>query len=273
MKRVGVLGATSLVGSCLLPMLASSGFKVTALSRSRVEPTADGIEWLQPGGRQEIPAWISLAPVWTVSGHFGMLEKSGVRRLVVLSSTSRYTKSDSADPRERETARLLVEAEERVKSWAESLGVSWMILRPTLIYGMGRDRNVSEIARLTRRFRFFPLLGEARGLRQPVHACDVASSCIRALETGISNRAYDISGGETLPYREMVARIFEAQGMNPRFIRIPLFAFRLALLMKPSWSPSMVERMNRDLVFDHGDAGQDLDFRPRRFSLTPADLP
>ena len=273
--RVGILGATSLVGSCLLPMLEEAGWQVTAFSRGRVA-SSGSIEWLQLDGSnekvRELPYWISLAPIWTVPGHFGMLEKSGIRRLVVLSSTSRYTKSDSADPKERETAKKLAEAEERVASWAESLGVEWVILRPTLIYGLGLDRNISRIANFIRRFRFFPLLGRASGLRQPVHARDVASACIASLHASACNRAYDISGGEKLAYREMVARIFEAQGIKPRFVRVPLSAFKMASLMNSAFSPSMAERMNRDLVFDHADAERDLDFRPRHFALSPDDL-
>lgn len=275
MNRVGVLGATSLVGSCLLPMLKDAGRQVSAYSRKNI--LSVDVEWHCLSSTEPcdeyIPSWVSAAPIWTLPEHFDLLEAKGVRRIVALSSTSRFTKGDSADPEERETARRLAEAEERVQSWAENLGVEWVILRPTLIYGLGRDRNVSEIARFVRRFRFFPLLGTASGLRQPVHAQDVASACIAALETGALNRAYDISGGETLSYRDMVARIFEAHGMRPRFIPVPLLAFRLASMVRRAFSSSMAWRMNHDLVFDHTEAMRDLDFRPRNFVLKPCDLP
>ena len=275
MNRVGVLGATSLVGSCLLPMLKDAGWQVAAFSRRNI-PSGD-VEWRCLSSREpcdeHIPYWISTAPIWTLPEHFNLLEKTGVKRIVALSSTSMHTKGDSTDPKERETASRLAEAEERVHAWAESMGVEWTILRPTLIYGLGLDRNISRIARFIRRFRFFPLLGEASGLRQPVHAEDVASASIAALKACALNRAYDISGGETLAYRDMVARIFEAQGMNPRFIHVPRFAFRLASAAHRSFSYSMAERMNRDLVFDHTEAMRDLDFRPRKFALKPDDLP
>ena len=35
-------------------------------------------------------------------------------------------------------------------------GIAWTILRPTLIYDPGRDRNISAIAAIARRFRFVP---------------------------------------------------------------------------------------------------------------------
>jgi hypothetical protein len=34
----------------------------------------------------------------------------------------------------------------------------------------------------------------------------------------------------------------------------------------------MVERMNRDLVFDHGEATRDLGFQPKGFALSAQDL-
>ncbi len=204
----------------------------------------------------------------------------GALRLVALSSTSRFTKDDSFDPEEQAVARRLAEAEMRVRAWAESKGVEWIILRPTLIYGRGRDKNIAEMARFIRRFGFFPIFGRAGGLRQPVHADDVASACVAALHTvAATNQAYNLSGGETLSYREMAARVFSALGRNPKLLRVPLGLFRLAMAgirwlpRYRHWSVAMAERMNRDLLFDHADATRDFGFTPRQFLLEAKDLP
>ena len=37
-------------------------------------------------------------------------------------------------------------------------------------------------------------------------------------------KAYNLSGGETLSYLEMVRRIFVAQNLKPRFVRVPILA-------------------------------------------------
>jgi nucleoside-diphosphate-sugar epimerase len=163
--------------------------------------------------------------------------------------------------------------------WAQTHRVDWTILRPTLIYGFGQDKNVSEIARFIRRFGFFPLLGTAGGLRQPVHVHDVAKACLAALTVSTANRAYALSGGEVLTYRDMAERIFLALGRRLRIVTIPLWIFRGAvaavrcLPRYRHWSAAMAERMNRNLVFDHSDAEKDLGFTPRRFLLLPTDLP
>ena len=227
-----------------------------------------------------MPSWICVAPIWVLPDYFGLFDAQGARRVVVLSSTSRFTKDDSTDPEEQAVALRLADAETRLQEWAESRGVEWVILRPTLIYGLGRDKNIAEIARFIRRFSFFPLFGKATGLRQPIHAADVAGACLAALQAPCAaNRAYNISGGETLTYRDMVARVFSVLDYRLRLLTVPLWAFRLAVAMLRhlpryrQWSTAMVERMNRDLVFDHAEAAQDLGFKPRAFVLAAGDLP
>ncbi len=279
--RVGLLGATSLVGKCLFPLLSNSGVRVCAFSRQPVEPVGDGIAWRnlsdsRSANTDQLDHWICVAPIWVLPEHFPLLEASGARRVVALSSTSRFTKVGSGDTAESAVAARLIEAEDRVVAWAKSRGIEWVILRPTLIYGLGRDKNISEIARFIRRFGFFPVFGQAQGLRQPIHAEDVAAACFSALQaTDASNRAYNISGGEILPYRDMVVRVFAAIGRPPRMLTMPLWTFRLAVtvLRFRHWSAAMAERMNRDLVFDHSEAVHDLGFKPRVFMLMVEDIP
>lgn len=285
--RVGLLGATSLVGRCLIPLLLESGIRVCAFSRNAPETANDDVLWqslsapaLAATGQDRIEHWLCVAPIWVLPDYFSLLEASGVRRIVVLSSTSLFTKESSSDLEEQNIARRLRDAEASVQTWAKACGVEWVILRPTLIYGVGEDRNVSEIARFIRRFGFFPLLGRAKGLRQPVHAKDVAGACLAALQAnGVVNVAYNISGGEIIPYRDMVGRIFVAMGRPCRLLSVPLWAFRVAVKLLHClpryrhWSVAMAERMNRDLVFDHSDAKNDLSFSPRLFQVAREDLP
>lgn len=286
-RRVGLLGATSMVGDCLLSLLTRAGWQVEAFSRRKPPSFVDAaVTWrlLAPAqtlqGMKEIEYWICVAPIWVLPQYFGLLETSGARRIVALSSTSLFTKGDSSDPGEQAIAEGLAAGEDALRTWGESRGVEWVILRPTLIYGRGRDRNVAEMARLIRRFGFFPLLGRAGGLRQPVYVGDVASACLAALDSPqAKNRAYNLSGGETLPYRDMAGRVFAALDRRPRLVTVPMRIFRLGLVVLRllpryrHWTAAMAERMNRDLVFDHADAERDLGYTPRPFRLDAEDLP
>lgn len=283
-QQVGVIGATSLVGRLLLPRLVDAGCEVFAFTRRKSVGKSDkGVKWKSTPGfvpqGEGINHWICVAPIWVLPEHFPMLEAHGVRRIVALSSTSRFTKGDSVDAGEQVTARRLAVAEGELKAWAEQHGIEWIVLRPTLIYGLGQDKNIAEIARFIRRFGFFPLLGRAEGLRQPIHAEDVAEACAAALlKTEITNRDYNITGSETIPYREMVGRVFAAMNRPARFVSVPLWAFRLAVAFVRlipryrHWSFAMAERMSSDLVFDATDAVSDFGFNPRGLVLSEEEL-
>jgi len=217
--RVGVIGATSFIGECLLPLLVKGGWDVVAFSR-QAQPAEKSAEHLPITWRmlpesksfvngkvfqsdEPIHFWISLSPIMTLPEYFPLLLAYGAKHVVAISSTNRFTKEDSPDAAEKELARRFVENEERLIAWAKKENLTFTILRPTLVYGLGRDKNVSTIASFIRRFSFFPVLGTARGLRQPVHAEDVALCCVAALTSGAAgNKSYNVSGKDTISYRE-----------------------------------------------------------------------
>ena len=308
-EAAGVLGATSFVGQAVLARLQTSRHQasqrqasqhqasaldesaattatsvvspVFAFSRqsapSAATTAAAGIHWqrlpVSPGAwHASIPQWIAVCPLWAVPEHFALLESAGARRLVALSSTSRFTKRESAAAAERAIAARLAAAEEEVLDWARTRGIAATILRPTLIYDGIHDRNVTAIADFICRFGFYPVAGAATGLRQPLHADDVAAACQAAIGYDGLRDTYEISGGETLPYHEMVRRIFAWLGRPPRLARIPLPLVRAALpvanlLPGLGSMATMAVRMNEDLVFDHAAAARDFGFQPRSFAL------
>lgn len=293
-QNVGIIGATSIIGDYLLPLLAEKGYGVVAFTRQREKSENNensAVAWQllkkftsseqRPADKEEkiIDFWISLAPAPVLSRYFPMLLSYGVKHIVAVSSTSRFTKENSTDPEEKKLAKDLVLSEEHLMSWAKKEKIAFTILRPTLIYSPGRDKNISVIASFIRRFSFFCILGEADGLRQPVHAEDVAFACAAALsERSAMNRSYNISGGEILTYRDMVRRVFSALGKEPKFVKIPLWLFSFAIFILRifprfrQWSTAMAQRMNKDMVFDHTDANRDLNFSPRKFNFTKEDL-
>ena len=70
-------------------------------------------------------------------------------------------KTESEIASERAGLQSLVEAEHRIVETRERRGVGWPILRPTLIYCEGQDRNISMLARLIRRFRVRPFFDQS----------------------------------------------------------------------------------------------------------------
>jgi nucleoside-diphosphate-sugar epimerase len=166
----------------------------------------------------------------------------------------------------------LADAEKAIREFCEKHNIAWTILRPTLIYTEGRDRNISRLARLIDRYGILPLAGAGTGKRQPVHAEDLAIGALRAATSpAAQNRDYNLPGGETLTYREMCERIFEGLGRRPRIVSIPpkvwFVASKLVGPFMPGITPTMGSRMSEDLTFDPGQARRDFfwqsrDFRP-----------
>jgi nucleoside-diphosphate-sugar epimerase len=284
MTRVLVTGATGLVGHFLLPRLQAAGMTVHALSR-RPQSAADlcwyagdlsaSSDWVRR--LPEMDLCIHAAPLWLLPPLLPQLRSLGVSRLIAFGSTSRFTKTDSASPRERSVAQALATAEAQLAEQGEWL--NWTVFRPTLIYGAGRDRNVSAIAGFIRRFGFFPVAGAAVGKRQPVHGADLADACLAALDAAATrDRAFNLGGGEELPYRQMVLRVFEALGRRPRIVPVPEPALRAATAVAArlpglgSVDPAMVDRMKRDMVFPLADARAAFGYAPRPFRPTLADL-
>ena len=276
---VGVLGGTSVVGRFLIPRLVRRGHAVVACSRT-AQPSpaapAAGAVWIRagatlPAGLDRVPVWISLCPLWATVELLDWLDSAGVEQLAAVSSTSLVTKQRSGDPAERQLAARLARAEEAVFEWAERRGVIATVLRPTMIYDGRSDNNVSAIAAWVRRCGWFPLCGSAEGLRQPVHADDVATACVTSAFHPEPRHIYTLSGSERLTFRDLVERTCCSHGLAPRTVRLPAWAWRLlfatarGLGLASAASAAIGARMNEDLVFDHADAAADLGFRPRPF--------
>jgi GT2 family glycosyltransferase/nucleoside-diphosphate-sugar epimerase len=280
--EVWVFGATSLVGRTLLPRLLAAGYRVRAFCTDPMTAGATGsphLDWhpLDLGNPGNLPVGrpgtlIHLAPLPLLPAWLDTLAAAGITGLIAFGSTSRFTKADSAEPAERLLAADLAAAEDRVAASCRRLGIKWAVFRPTMIYTLWHDGNITLIARFVRRFGFLPLPGAGSGRRQPVHADDLAKACIALLDSANSwNRAYNLSGGETLSYRAMAEAVFRRLGRRPRIIGLALPVWRpLLVLIRliPRYrmiNLEMVNRVNADMCFDHDEATQEFGFAPRAF--------
>jgi nucleoside-diphosphate-sugar epimerase len=275
-----VTGATGLVGHFLVPRLVEGGWQIDALSRRPVPPgLPPDVRWhvhdiaavpSLPVERADV--LFHAAPLWLAPPLVPALAARGLRRVVAFGSTSRFTKQDAASDASRAVARALADAEDRLAEPCAAHGVAWTVFRPTLVHGAGLDRNLSSMARTIRRFGLFPLAGHARGLRQPVHADDLARACLQAVdEPRTFGRAYDLPGGTTLTYRAMVEQLFVALGRRPRILTLPAPLLHAVLAAASSLprlrhlSPDMADRMGSDQSFDGSEAARDFGYAPRPF--------
>ena len=271
-----VIGATGIVGGYIVDRLIRAGERPIALSRSPGIASAD-VEWLQ--GNLAAPENLELPPFATLycTAYAGLLASAlpnlfnrSLTRIVAFTSTSIVTKMQSEIPAERQSVQAWAEAEQQLIAACEKFGVAWTILRPTIIYDEGRDANVTRLSRIIKRFGFMPLAGTGSGLRQPVHAEDLAVAALAAAASpAAANKIYAIPGTDTITYHEMVGRIFDGLNKPRRIIAVPpalwRAAFSLAGPFIPDANVAMGNRMAKNLVFDPRPAMQDFGWNPREF--------
>jgi len=274
--RSVVIGATGIVGSYIVDRLVRAGERPIALSRSERKST-DDVEWFE--GDLAAPERLKLPPFKTLycTAHVGLLATAlpflcgaSLTRVVAFTSTSIVTKMDSVILAERESVWLWAEAEQQLIAACERLGVGWTVLRPTIIYDEGRDANITRLSRLIERLGFMPLAGSGSGLRQPVHAEDLAIGALAAAASSTAvNKIYAIPGRDTITYREMVGRIFYGLHRPRRVVAVPPTLWRAAFALAGPFisnaNVAMGNRMAKDMIFDPTPAMQDFGWNPREF--------
>jgi len=277
-----VFGASGAIGAALLARLLDAGWTIDALSRA---PRVDGprLRWhagafdAMPGTLPaQVDAIFSCGPLDRFSLWYADAS-IGCPRVVAFGSTSDATKQAARDPGERELAIRLRTSGARVFAAAQARGAAATLLRPTLVYGSGRDRNLSLIVALAQRSGMFVLPADARGRRQPVHVDDLAAAAQAAVDAPAAHgQAFALPGGETLDYRTMVARTLACLRPAPRLLVLPGPLFDAALWAAhragrlQGLPPGAVARMREDLVFDPLPAQTAFGYAPRVFRPEPA---
>lgn len=267
-----VIGGSGAVGRFLLPRLVAAGYPIVAPSRN-TQPEQDGVTWLHGGLDASLaaPATEAIVCVGPLDQFVDWLETAStpaLRRVVALSSMSADSKRASHDAVERALAARLADAEQRLLAYAQRRGIAATVLRPTLIYGAGVDRSLTPIARLASRSRLFPLLPGASGLRQPVHADDVAAACVAALSDTAAGQVLPLGGGERLSFAQLLERV--RAGLGRRTIPVPLGIYLLRTVSRITGrGGAMLQRLNLDLVADNRLAVELLGVAPRAFHPGP----
>ncbi len=281
--RALVFGGSGQIGERLLTRLLSRGWQVTAWSR---QPRAarSGLIWRQ--GDLAVPA--AAGDAFEVIFSCGPLDHFArwyaenpvvASRIVAFGSTSVEVKEHSIDAAERDVARRLAHAEQALFSAAMARGATATVLRPTLVYGAGRDKTLTQIAGLAQRTGAFVLPANATGLRQPVHVDDLASAALAVIgQPATQQRSYAVGGGEVLAYTQMVERVLQALPRPARLYQVPPSLFGLALTAAQrlgrlrGMNAAALQRMRDDLVFDLEPARRDFGYAPRAFRPLPEEL-
>jgi uncharacterized protein YbjT (DUF2867 family) len=273
--RILLTGATGLLGGELLELLLARGHKTRCLVRpdspraSRLD--GERVEILRGDVAREEDLYRALGNTDALLHVAGIeysppvvraARRAGVERVLIVGSTSAHSAYSF-----RSSPKL------RMEELVRASGLAWTIVRPSMIYGSERDRNVHRLLRFLDRSPVFPVFGPGTNLWQPVYHEDCARGVFEALERPVSvGRAYDLPGAEPLTYLHLVKTSAEALGRSPRIVKLPLEPVRRALVSAERLrlplpiDSGQVTRLREDKAYPYERARQDLDYAPRPFS-------
>jgi uncharacterized protein YbjT (DUF2867 family) len=264
-----VFGASSQIGRFLLPRLHERGEQVRALSRApRVDES--WLRWSHGYLPNHVPdmgrplAVISFGPLQPFAQWLSATTLSPGTRVIATSSMSAESKQASDVPAERAIAQTLRDGEAALAAACERQGALWTVFRPTLIYGAGLDKSLTPIARRAMRLRVFPLPA-GQGLRQPVHADDIAAAVVAALDhPEAAGRVFPLGGGERLTAGDMFARVRRSLPTPTLPLPIPAALLKLGRHLVPRLRGPLT-RLDANLIADNSELERLLGVAPRPF--------
>ncbi|HNA88782.1 MAG TPA: NAD-dependent epimerase/dehydratase family protein, partial [Anaerolineales bacterium] len=148
----------------------------------------------------------------------------------------------------------------------------YTILRPTMIYGSPRDRNMWRLIRLLRITPIMPIFGDGESLQQPIFVDDVAQAVLLALQNDVTIRkSYNIAGKDPLTYNQVIDTVASALDKRVWKLHLPYMPIVRALQftermrLRLPIKAEQVLRLNEDKSFSYEEAKRDFGFTPRSF--------
>lgn len=274
--KVFVIGGTGFTGSHTVSLLLKNGYPVRCLYR----PTSDRsvlpqpeIEWALgdlsdadslSASMQGTDVLLNIASLGF--GHADSIlhaaKTAGIKRDIFISTTAIFTRLDARSKRMR------IAAEHAI----ETSGLQFTILRPTMIYGSPRDRNMWRLIRFMRYSPIIPVFGDGNHLQQPIYVEDVARAVMGCLKSDSTiGKCYNIAGKYPLTYNDVIRTV--AQAMQKRVwklhISVKPVVFML-ILFERLHIPFIIKseqvlRLNENKNFSYEEAQRDFGFNPLSF--------
>lgn len=151
--------------------------------------------------------------------------------------------------------------------------VTYIILRPSMIYGHPKDKNMNRLIRFLCKYPVFPFFDAGRSLMQPVFEEDLADGIVAAIgEQRTENQECNLAGPEAIPYRSLIQTILDVLQRRVFILNVPFgLASSVARLGEriPGFpiTHEQVLRLQEDKAFDISKAVAELSYKPRPFAI------
>jgi nucleoside-diphosphate-sugar epimerase len=274
--KVFVTGATGFTGSRVIPLLLKSGYEVCCLYRAssnRSSLSDSNIEWVLGDvsdaqsltyAMQGADALVNVASLGF--GHADSIisaaKNAGVQRAVFISTTAIFTQLNAGSKKVRVAAELAIETSE----------LKYTILRPTMIYGSPRDRNMWRLIRFMRVLPIVPIFGDGKYLQQPIYVDNVAQALVSCLSNDKTiGKSYNIAGKQALTYNDVIDTITKEMNKRVWKIHVPskpvvsLLHFFERMRIPFPIKAEQVLRLNENKDFSYAEAQNDFGFSPLSF--------
>lgn len=187
-------------------------------------------------------------------------QRSGVRHFIYVSSAS------VVYPKRTPYAESKLQAEEVVKG---AIGLSYTIVRPTLVYEPGGGQELMLFLDYLERFPVVPFIGTGGAIKRPVWSEDVVTGLLNiAANQRALGKTYNLSGRDPITMRELSRLLLEHADRPRILLPLPVWlcvavAHVLKLLLRrPPLTLSAIAGIVNDADLDPSQAMQDLAYRP-----------
>lgn len=189
-------------------------------------------------------------------------KKKNVRRTIFISTTAMFTQLNAS-------TKIIRQAAE--KSIIDS-GLNYTILRPTMIYGTDKDRNMNRLIKMLNKVPLFPIFGNGEYLQQPIHVDDLADAIIKSFQSEKSQfNAYNLSGADEVTFNQVIDTTSKLLNKKVKKLHIPVKPVMSGLKVyeklskNPILKGEQVLRLNEHKNFEHSKAVNDFNFTTRTF--------
>lgn len=274
--KLVILGANGFTGSNLLNQIDRNKFFVTAVYHKRKDHINNNMVDVLICGSLNKP--VELANkirdhdifISCASCGFGQipnlveeLDKTSIRQYIFISTTGIFT---NLNPKSKD---IRIGAEKAILNSKKKV----VIIRPTMIYGSSRDRNISRMITFIKKYRCFLLFGDGLKLIQPIFVTDLSEAILRCVNNpNTFNKCYNIAGKTPITFKKCIEIIAEKLAMKILVLKVPLKASYRFLGLVESLGINLgikseqILRLNEDKSFSYEQANIDFGFSPLTFS-------
>lgn len=187
-----------------------------------------------------------------------------VNWIIAVHTTGRYSQFKMASEE-------YINIEDNLLTLRDEINIT--ILRPTMIYGSSRDRNMYKLIKFIDKSPVFPIFGNGNNLMQPVTATDLAIAYQQVLDNAevCKNQNYNLSGKYPIKYKELIKTVASKLDKNIILLPIPIKLSYYAVLVgnrilpKFPLNEEQVLRMKENKDFTHLKANRDFGYSPMSF--------